>query len=532
MASTSAHPILRGLMLLGCLCTMLSCGMAASKVREPAWAGKFYTADATRLRERVDNFLAEGAKKTTVDGKPIAIIAPHAGYDYSGRCAGVAFATVKGKTYRRVVVMAVNHRGPRFRGGSILDVDAYKTPLGTIPLDRDACASLLKSTYFKTVRGAHRAEHSLEVELPFLQRALGTFKLVPIVMSGAGSDDFAPMAAAVRKVVDDDTLVVVSCDFTHYGRNFGYAPFRSNVRKNIEKLDKGAVDFILKRDPKGFWGYIQRTRATICGRCPVAVLLAMLPGDAKGQLVNYYTSGDATGDYRHSVSYAGIVFTAQGAWCKAPEPASAVAPEPNPPAAAGAEPTDKRKGASSSVGVTETGKKKLLAIARKTLVAVTSGKKVPNLKLDDADLQGRYGVFVTLHKLGKLRGCIGNFRPQTPLFRTVAVQARLSALKDHRFKPVRQEEVADIDIEISVLLPEERIKSPTDWEFGKHGIIVRRGYRQATFLPQVAEHFQTREEMLSACCRKARMPSYMWRASDTMVYRYRAQVFGEKAEAK
>ena len=498
-------------------------------MREPVVAGSFYAADATRLRQQVDHFLAEGAKKAQVDGKPIAIIAPHAGYEYSGRCAGVAFSTVKGKAYKRVVVLAVNHRGPRYLGGSILDVDAYRTPLGTIELDRGACATLLKDTYFKTVRGAHRQEHSLEVELPFLQRAIGSFKLVPIVVSRAGSDDFGPMAKALRKVVDDDTLVVVSCDFTHYGPRFSYVPFRTNVRKNIEELDKGAVDFILKRDAKGFWGYVQRTGATICGRCPVAVLLAMLPKDAKGQLVNYCTSGDATGDYTNSVSYAGIVFAAPGAWANASAAAPAAEPAPTP---AGAEEGGKPDKGPSGAGVSEAGQRKLLEIARKTLVAVTAGKPIPEVTLADAGLQGKYGVFVTLKKLGKLRGCIGSFRPKTPLYETIAAQTHLSALKDSRFKPVKPEEVTDIDIEISVLLPEERIRDPLDWEFGKHGIIVRHGWRQATFLPQVAEHFQTREQMLSACCRKAGMQSYMWRASDTVVLRYRAQVFGEKPSAR
>jgi hypothetical protein len=135
---------------------------------------------------------------------------------------------------------------------------------------------------------------------------------------------------------------------------------------------------------------------------------------------------------------------------------------------------------------------------------------------------------VTLHKQGKLRGCIGNFRPDTPLYQTVAVQTRLSALKDHRFKPVTPSEVKGIDIEISVLLPERRIATPLAWEFGQHGIIVRRGYRSATFLPQVAEHFATKEQMLSACCRKAGLPLSIWRDPGTAVFVYRAQVFGEK----
>jgi len=488
----------------------------------------------------VDHFLAEGAKKVKIEARPIALIAPHAGYVYSGRCAGIGYATVRGKAYARVVVLAVNHRGMPFRGASILGVDAYKTPLGTVPVDREACEALLKSRLFGTRRSAHRMEHSLEIQLPFLQRAISDFKLVPIVCGNLDGDQFAAMAAELRKVVDDDTLVVASTDFTHYGSRFRYVPFTTRIRQNLEKLDKGAIDFILKRDGGGFWRYVQRTGATICGRIPVRLLLHMLPEKASGQLLNYYTSGDATGDYRNSVSYAAVAFTAPGQWGRpaakraegsAPTIASAPARQ-DKPAAKGGKP-------SGATGVSKAGQRKLLEIARKTLVAVTAGKPIPELKLSAPELQSRNGVFVTLNKDGKLRGCIGNFRPTTPLYRTVAAQTRLSALRDRRFSPVQPGEVADIDIEISILLPARAIKKPLDWQLGRHGIIVRRGYRQATFLPQVGEHFrsanlterQSQEAMLAACCRKARLPAYIWRDPETTILIYEAQVFGEK-EAK
>ncbi|HUT37249.1 MAG TPA: AmmeMemoRadiSam system protein B [Planctomycetota bacterium] len=508
--------VVKVLALLALVPTAISCGGEELSAREPVVAGAFYPAEADVLTKQVDAFLAAGAAKAKVEGKPIALVVPHAGYTYSGRCAGVAYATVKGKAYKRVIVLAVNHRGMPFQGGSILKVDAYRTPLGSVPVDRAACDTLLGTEQFGTFPSAHRMEHSLEVQLPFLQRALGSFQLVPIVLGGMADDDYAAMAALLRKVIDQDTLVVASSDFTHYGRNFGFAPFESKVRDGIEKLDKGAIDLILQRDGPGFTKYVSKTGATICGRCPVRVLLGLLPEKAKGQLVNYYMSGDDNNDYRHSVSYAGIVFTAEGQWGEAP---------------AAKEPPEKAAEAADA-NISEAGQKKLLDIARKTLVAVTDGKNVPEVKLDDAELQGRNGVFVTLNKKGELRGCIGNFRPLTPLYKTVATQTRQSALEDRRFPAVRPIEVNDIDIEISVLMPEKPIKDPLAWEFGKHGIIVRRGWQQATFLPQVAAHFKTKEEMLSACCRKAGMLSNTWRDAQTTVLVYRAQVFGEKPKEK
>ena len=498
--------------VVGAMAAALSCEAAEERVRGPVVAGAFYPADAAALQKAVDGFLDEGAKKLKLEGKPIALIAPHAGYTYSGRCAGVAYAAVKGKAYKRVIVLAVNHRGMPFQGGSILNVDAYKTPLGTVPVDRDACGLLRKSSLFTSVPSAHRQEHSLEVQLPFLQRAVGSFQLVPIVVGAVDGGDAAAMAAEFRKVIDADTLVVASSDFTHYGANFRFTPFADHVRENIEKLDKGAAEFIVKRDGPGFTSYVERTGATICGRCPIRILLQLLPEKAKGELVEYYASGDENRDYRHSVSYAGIVFTSAEGWGKPDEKAA--------------------DAAATDADISVAGQRKLLDIARKTVVAVTAGKPIPDLNFDDAELQSRHGVFVTLHKKGQLRGCIGNFRPTTPLYRTVAVQARMSALEDRRFSPVKPDEVPDLDIEISVLMPEKPIKNPLDWEFGKHGIIVRRDWQQATFLPQVAESFETKEQMLCACCRKAGMMSYAWRDAGTKVLIYRAQVFGEKQMEK
>ena len=504
------------LTFLAALVALSSCEAGKADVREPVVAGMFYPRDADALKEAVDKHLAAAAKGAKVEGHPVALIAPHAGYSYSGKCAGFAYATVKGRTYRRVVVLAVNHRGGWFRGASILDVGAYRTPLGKVPVDRAACRLLLKHRLFVTRPSAHRREHSLEVQLPFLQRAVGSFKLVPIVIGHLTVDEFATVADELRKVVDDETLVVASSDFTHYGRAFDHTPFRTNIRENIEKQDMGAVEQILKLDGKGFWDYVQEKRATICGRYPVSVLLHLLPRGAKGKLLNYYASGDADKDYRHSVSYAAIVFTSAAKWGKAPsQDAAKATPEDD-------------KETRSEGAISRAGERKLLTIARRTLAAVASARGIPKLEADDAELQGKQGVFVTLHKRGKLRGCIGNFRPTTPLCRTVAVQTRMSALEDRRFRPVLPSEVKEIDIEISVLLPAKAIGDPLAWELGKHGIIVRRGFRQATYLPQVAEHFPNKEKMLSYCCRKAGLPTSSWRDKGTTVLIYEAQVFGEK----
>ncbi len=486
---------------------------------KPTLAGSWYTGDKEELGKEVDGFLADGAKKAKVEGRPIALIVPHAGYKFSGRCAGAAFAAVKGKQYRRVLLLAFSHRGLPPRAASVLDVAAFGTPLGDVPVDRAACASLLRNPRFESVAEAYLGENSFELQLPFLRRAIESFQLVPVIVGHLADDDYAPIADSLRKVIDDETLVVVSTDFTHYGRGYGYVPFTTKIRENLEKQDKGAMEFIFKHDAAGFTNYLKETGATICGQCPVRLLLRLLPEKAAGKLADYYTSGDDSGNYQQCVCYAAIVFTAAGQWGV---PAAKAADDrgAKPPAEA------------ADVNISEAGQKKLLDVARKTLVAVTDGKAVPEFRFDDAELQGRNGVFVTLNVKGELRGCIGNFAPETPLYETVAAQTRQSALRDPRFAPVRADEVKDIDIEISVLMPDKPIKDPLDWELGKHGIILERGFQKATFLPQVAEHFKTKEEMLAACCRKAGMLSSMWRDAGTTVRIYRAQVFGEKPAGK
>jgi len=512
--------------LVKCL-ALLALGLASLSrageeptVWEPQLAGSWYPAGSAALEKMLDGFLAEGAKKAKgVEGRPIALIAPHAGYQFCGRCAGAVFATVKGKPYRRVVLLAFSHRGIPPRGVSVLDVDAFATPLGNVPVDREACATLLRNPRFRNVPAAYAGENSFELLLPFLRRAIASFHLVPVILGRLEESDFAPVAETLRKVIDDETLVAVSSDFTHYGIRFDHTPFTTDIRANVEKQDKGAVALILKRDPAGFAKYLEETRATICGATAIRVLLHLLPEKATGQLVDYYTSGDEAGRHDDCVAYAGVVLTAPGQWG-------------TPPPKPGEKGAEKPAAEVRDAPISEAGQKKLLDIARKTLVAVTDGKDAPELKLDDAELQGRNGVFVTLNKNGELRGCMGNFKPATPLYHTVAAQARQSALEDPRFPAVRPIEVGDIDIEISVLMPEKPIKDPLDWEFGKHGIIVRRDWQQATYLPQVAEQFKSKEEMLSSCCRKAGMLSAMWRDPATTVLIYTAQVFGEKPPAK
>ena len=174
----------------------------------------------------------------------------------------------------------------------------------------DICKSLLKEELISTISYAHTKEHSLENMLPFIQRTLNTFQLVPILVGQLKNDDYEILAHTIKKYIDENSLIVVSSDFTHYGHYFGYVPFPLNkdTRQKIKELDYGAIDRIVNVDFVGYQHYLVKTGATICGRVPIGLLLKILPEDVKGKLVHYYMSGDMTGNYRNSVSYASIVF--------------------------------------------------------------------------------------------------------------------------------------------------------------------------------------------------------------------------------
>ncbi|MFW6108093.1 MAG: AmmeMemoRadiSam system protein B [bacterium] len=460
-------------------------------VRPPAKAGTWYTGDARALRREIEGYF-EKAPDVKLGGTPRAVIAPHAGYRFSGKCAGAAYALVRDKDIRRVIALGPSHH-LGFRGASVPAVDAYRTPLGVIPLDREARDDILKSELVRNIPAAHKDEHSVELQLPFLQLALEDFELVPVVIGRLTDDDYAGLAARLRRHVDEHTLIVASSDFTHYGRMFRFTPFKEDIRKNIEKLDKGAIKHILAVEPDAFRKYVRKTGATICGRAPIAVMLHMLPPDADGKLVRYYMSGDLENRYTHSVSYAAIAFTGGQA-------------------------------------VSRAGQRRLLEIARATLRARLAGREPPDPEIRSPELLARRGAFVTYKNGGRLRGCIGRFIAKQAVWKVVR-QMAVAAARDPRFArdPITLREEPKLDVEISVLSPLERIKDPLDFEVGVHGLYIVRGRRRGTYLPQVAtEQGWGKKAFISHLCRqKVGIAADAWKQPKTQIFRYSAQVFGE-----
>jgi hypothetical protein len=282
-----------------------------ARVKQSHLAGTWYPGDAGLLRQQIDTWLQQARADAAVAGRLTGLIVPHAGYQYSGRAAAAGYACLRAEAYARVVILAPSHHAA-FHGVALLDVEAFATPLGQIDVDRDALAALAQTSLCVERPEAYREEHSLEIQLPFLQRALPGARVVPTLLGHLDPDDYAAVAAALVRLADDQTLFVVSSDFVHYGWRFGYRPFPAEgpeqVAAALRALDMGAIERVCAGDATGFADYVERTGATICGRTPITVFLTLHRRHSPGTLLSYYTSLDVTGDYEHSVSYASIAF--------------------------------------------------------------------------------------------------------------------------------------------------------------------------------------------------------------------------------
>jgi len=501
---------------LACCLSMLlwsagSCRPAEAPVPPPkervlvsALAGAWYPADAGELGALVKGYLAEGPPVPPLP--TAAVILPHAGYRYSGSVAAAVLRTVSPHPLRRVVVLGPSHSQALPNRLSIPDATHVETPLGRVPLDLEAIRTLRDDPGVVCFPPAHDREHSVQIEIPLLQVALGSFRLVPVVVGQLDRPTLHRLAALLRRCTGPDTLVVASSDFTHFGASYGYVPFREDLESNIRKLDEGAFAPIRQGRADDFVDYCEETGITVCGRMPIALLLAMLPESGALALdrLAYDTSGRQEGDFRRSVSYAG--FAARGSW-PTPEPGPAPASPP---------------------GLSKADRERLLRHARETLAAALRQDRPPpeSAAWSEAASLPR-GAFVTLTLEGRLRGCIGDILPVQALYDSVRANALNAAFRDPRFRPLTPDEFQRVRIEISALTPPLPVDSWRDIELGRHGMILSRNGRRAVFLPQVApEQGWTLEETLSHLAVKAGLGPGDWRAGASFSV-FEAEVFHE-----
>ena len=476
------------------------------KVFDSPLAGRWYPADPSELAAMLDKHLAAAVQDPLE--RVQALVLPHAGYQYSGPVAAYGLKAAQDREYSRIVIMGPSHRVPMRGGASVPDATHYRTPLGEIPLDVAFIEELLEHSMFRRVAEVDAVEHSVQIEVPLIQHSIGSPPIVPIVVGELTLEQTREMARILGGLLDENTLVIVSSDFTHYGPAYGYVPFDRDIPENLERLDMAAWNAIESKNAEAFDAYLNESQATICGTCPILVLLAMLPENAEPHLLNYQTSGAITNDYENSVSYLSIAFT--GAWRK-----GAAMTEP-----------------ATALPLTQEDKERLLTLARETLRFYLETGKTPTpeelgVEITPA-MEQTMGAFVTLHEHGRLRGCIGEIEPRRPLYQAVMANAVNAGVKDYRFPNVVPDEMPELEFEISALTPPQPVESPERIVIGKHGMTIEKAGRRAVFLPQVApEQGWDRDTTLGHLCMKAGLPPDAWR-EDAAFTVFEAIVFGEE----
>ena len=471
--------------------------MPLEQIRESVIAGSWYPGNASRLQQEIQAYLSQ-ASVADFKGQLIALISPHAGYRYSGQVAAYAYKTLEMHKCDTVVVIAPSHRA-YFKGVSVYDRGGYRTPLGVVPLDRELVAALKqRESRISYVAKAHSQEHSLEIQLPFIQVVMPEGKLVPLVMGDQGFDTCQWLAQALAHCIRDKSVVVVaSSDLSHF-----------HPYNEAKRLDQVVVDRVNEFDPRGLSNDLAGGKCEACGGGPMvtAMLLARELGANKSRVLHYANSGDVTGDHSGVVGYM-----AAALWA-------------NPKKTSGQKQGDRRVGV--DLGLTSEEKVHLLKIARDVVETHCRGGKPPKSEVDSPTLNEPRGAFVTLHKDGKLRGCIGHIRARKPLIETIVEMAEAAAFQDPRFPPVTSEELGQLEYEISVLTPLRRIKDVEEIQVGIHGIYMKRGVSSGLLLPQVATEWGwDRSTFLEHTCTKAGLPEDAWKDAKTEIYIFSADVF-------
>ncbi len=482
-----------------------SAGNKENQTRPPMVAGSFYPDDPAQLKAMVDGLLAEVSPQN-LGGPVFALVAPHAGYVYSAHIAARSYAQIKGHKYKRVVVIAPSHTEP-FSYTSIFNGDAYATPLGPIPVDKDFAKKLSqKDASLKLSNAGHgcfggRCEHALEVQLPFLQESLGGLKIVPIVMGAADYESSRSLGAALAELIkrnaatqEPDTLIVASSDLSHF---HDYNEAVSFDRKTLGAIEGNDYLGLSVNMEQGIW--------EACGGAPIiaAMIAAERMGATGRKILAYANSGDVTGDKTRVVGYGAAAFFQD-------------------------EKQEEMK--QTSFSLEEKDKKRLLAIARESVETSVRGKRTPPLPDNlSKPLQTPSGAFVTLKENGKLRGCIGFITPNKSLAETVREVASSAALRDSRFEPVAPDELNKLDYEISVLSPFRRVTDLKDIRIGRDGLLIRKGFSQGLLLPQVAvEHGFDVPKFVEQTAIKAGLSPQAWKDKNTELFAFSAFVFGEK----
>ncbi len=433
-------------------------------IRQPVVAGQFYPGSASQLEEMIETLVDEKAEKREV----IGLVSPHAGYVYSGLVAGAVISRIKFKD--TFIIIGPNHSGMG-KPLSIMTQGKWKTPLGEVEIDSELGKQILAtSSHLQEDDIAHQYEHSIEVQIPFLQYFKSDFRIVPIILGYASGDTYKEIGRAIAKAVRElnrEVVIIASSDMTHY-----------EPQESAQKKDTQAIDAILDLDEDELLRRVEELNISMCGYAPTASLISAAKelGAKSAELVKYQTSGDTTGDYSAVVGYAGIII-------------SAIEMHP------------------------------LVKLARETVETYVKEEKVPPPPDElTPEMKEKAGVFVSLHKSGELRGCIGTFEPAAKNVAEEIIQNAISsATRDPRFPPVAPEELKDLEYSVDVLTEPKPVKDKSRLDPKKYGVIVQCGFRRGLLLPDL-EGVDTVDYQIDICRQKGGI------AADEPVNLYRFEV--------
>jgi AmmeMemoRadiSam system protein B/AmmeMemoRadiSam system protein A len=425
----------------------------------PAFAGQFYPDSPAELKAMLNSFTSPQAEKE----EAVGLLAPHAGYIYSGAVTGAAISRIRIKD--TFIILAANHTG-RGQPLSIMTEGSWLTPLGEVQIDTDLAGKLVSnSDYLKEDTLAHEYEHSIEVQLPFLQFFKPDVKIVPVVVAVSDIDILKQVGIDIARAVRElerDVVILASSDMNHY-----------ESQMTSRKKDYQAIEAMLDMDPEELVNRVEEQDISMCGYAPAAIMMTAAKelGADRAELVTYRTSGDVSGDFDAVVGYAGIIF-------------KKLSP--------------------------------LVKLAKDALEAYIRDRKIVETSDIVPEMREKAGVFVCIKKEGDLRGCIGTFEPcQGNVADEIIANAISTATQDPRFEPVTVSELRDLDYTVDVLTQPEPISGPEDLDPRKYGVIVESGYRRGLLLPDL-EGVDTVEEQIDIARQKAGIGP----AEDVQLYRF------------
>jgi AmmeMemoRadiSam system protein B/AmmeMemoRadiSam system protein A len=421
---------------------------------------------------------------------------------YSGTVAASVYRHLDRQRPRRIVLLGFSHSHAH-SGIGVPQIEAYRTPLGEVPVDRFAMTELAAFPPFRSVPEDRLCDHSVEIQLPLLQSAVSDLSTIPLYVGSMNKREREQAATMLARLLDGSTVLIASSDFTHYGRSFGYQPFpvNSSTPKRLEQLDESVMDAASSLEPELFLDEIDRIKATVCGYNPIALLIETMRQAQQRRApeeeifqhrLDYQTSGDITGDYAHSVSYGALGYF----------PAT-------------------------SFYLSEDDQERVLSAARATLDRyIQTGIREPVAPEVTPGLSRPTAAFVTIYRRGELQGCIGRLHDSVPMSAGIPQLTLSAALEDSRFEPIHRGDTS-LELEVSVLTPMKRVTSPDQFRVREHGALLESGSHRGLLLPKVAEeHGLNHEQFLAALARKAGTRPEVYGSPDTKLWVFRAQVFG------